>query len=110
MKRNNKMTLSRAQQAHLNSAQELAAIAGVELTVKIEESIYGTTLSITGDTKFTDDPDKGVYVVYSVGERGGIKFAYSITGYRADTRQWAKHLVTNQNWLREEILKQRKAA
>jgi hypothetical protein len=104
------MTLSRAQQAHLKSAQELAAIAGVELTVEIEESICGTRLSITGDTKSSDDPNKGVFVIYTVGARGGIKFAYSMSGYRADTRQWAKHLVTNQRWLRDEILKQRKAA
>ena len=102
------MTLSRAQQAHLNSAQEMAAIAGVELTVKIEESRYGTYLAISGETASV--LNGGVYVTYSVGKRGGITYAGAVSGYRPETKPMAKHLVVNQRWLREEIQKQQRAA
>ena len=98
------MTLSRAQQAHLNRAQELAAIAGVELTVEIQEAFRRTSLRITGRT--TSD----VWLTYYVGPRGAIKYAGGTYGYRRVSTSVVKHWATNQNWLRDEILKQRKAA
>tara|TARA_R110000822_G_C15261072_1_gene488239 strand:+ start:32 stop:328 length:297 start_codon:yes stop_codon:yes gene_type:complete len=98
------MTLSRAQQAHLKSAQELATIAGVELTVNIEELFSRTSLRITGKTS------NDVWITFYVGPRGAIKFAGGMSGYYRITEKRVKSLAANQRWLREEILKQRKAA
>ena len=98
------MTLSRAQQAHLDSAKELAAIAGVELTVEVNKELRRTSLRITGTT--SDD----LWLTYFVGPRGAIAFAGGMLNFYRITEKRVKSLAANQRWLREEIRKQRKAA
>jgi hypothetical protein len=98
------MALTRFQQAHLNSAQELAAIAGVELTVEIKEAFRRTALRITGKTA------SDVWLTYYVGPRGAIKFAGGMSGFYRMPEKRVKSLAANQSWLREEILSQRNAA